>query len=257
MKRRALSLIELLVAIAIVAVLVGLLLAAIQKARYRAAVLKSEHALRQITLACHAYDGDHGRLPGTGLTLDANGEPCLFFDILPYLEESNVYREFTVGPGGAVTTPAAPGTGPARVIAVYVSPADDSLPDRTAGGLGCTSYTPNRGAFLSGASLGRSFPRGTSQTILFSERLMMCKGVPNPWYRMAPEFLVFGAAPMPSNFGPTVEGCSPERCSSPSALGIVVAMADGSVRFVNRPAATDNWVVGCDPEDTAPFSWTW
>src|SRR5438067_826681 len=98
-RRHGFTLIELLVVIAIIAVLIGLLLPAVQKVREAAARAKSQNNLKQMALAVHNFnDAYQGKLPA--LTDWGNGAPTgwglnsLFFNILPYVEQDNVYRVF-------------------------------------------------------------------------------------------------------------------------------------------------------------------
>ena len=84
--RRAFTLIELLVVVAIVAVLIGLLLPAIQKVREAAIRAQSANNLKQIGLALHNYASAHDdRIPGINGTI--------FVAILPYIEGGAVYYE--------------------------------------------------------------------------------------------------------------------------------------------------------------------
>jgi prepilin-type N-terminal cleavage/methylation domain-containing protein len=94
--RRAFTLIELLVVIAIIAILIGLLLPAVQKVREAAARTQSQNNLKQIGLAAHTFYSANDRMPPMFGTTTA-GNPNLaggsvFYHLLPYVEQDNLYR---------------------------------------------------------------------------------------------------------------------------------------------------------------------
>jgi len=191
------TLIELLVVIAIIAILVGLLLPAVQKVREAAARTQCSNNLHQLSLACHNYAGaSNNQFPPYCVgSLDSSGleTSVLYWSLMPFIEQTGVYNALLAAGGGTDNNYTPPITYPINIynctqgVKTYACPSDPTYDPNF--GLGLVSYQANFQIFGNpaagdnagynetappGNSAGQpmlpgSFPDGTSNTILFAE----------------------------------------------------------------------------------------
>src|SRR6478672_652452 len=90
--RRAFTLVELLVVIAIIGVLVALLLPAVQSARAAARRMQCSNHVKQLSLACHNFEGTNGVLPpwASGVLTEYGSSHYL---LLPFIEQTGIYQQ--------------------------------------------------------------------------------------------------------------------------------------------------------------------
>lgn len=278
---RGFTLIELLVVIAIIAILIALLVPAVQKVREAAARTQSANNLKQIGLAIHACNDTFKYLPsGQGyfpkgaksLAATPAQHGSLFYFLLPFIEQQSVYNT-TAGQSYKSTA----------VIQTYLSPLDPSIPtDQVAPNsmgvvAGLTSYDLNgyvftgdtnalcyfgiggcaawNGDTADGSStiypaIPVSIPDGTSNTLLCVEHY----GYDCDYGGGVMGNHTWGEDNAgPSRWGPllihaTVPDVQPpvhkESCYNPhafTAAGCMSAMMDGSVRIANPNISATTW----------------
>ena len=313
-RKRGFTLIELLVVIAIIAILIGLLLPAVQKVREAANRIKCGNNLKQLGLAAHHYhDANQHLPPGIGYyppASDAFG--TYFFHLLPYVEQGDLYKSAW----GSVPFPLPDGPtavyypGNNRVysqrVATFLCPSDPSVGSDgvvTIKGFpfGASCYATNsvviglNGLGAQGKTRLTDIQGGTSNTILYAEKYARCSNTimapafwdgGNAWAYCTAPFFPWQPPPMnlpqkmfqsgfcianlalrgaPDAIGPASKfqvqpkegGCDPTRAATAHGSGILVGLADGSVRSLAPSMSGETWWIAVSPTEGKVLGSDW
>jgi prepilin-type N-terminal cleavage/methylation domain-containing protein len=271
--RSGFTLIELLVVIAIIAILIGLLLPAVQKVREAAARTQCSNNLKQVSLACHNCNDTYaGKLPPLFGNFPAGSANTgtVFYYLLPFIEQDNLFRGSTVNgvssPSNVVAGSNPPVQAYSTVLKNFLCPSDSSAPGNVHPvgkfTFATSNYAANPLVFIPGAGIPSSFPDGTSNTIVFAERYQNCN---NTWFYWGvspvpltkpPRFNV-PASGLPFQVKPAIQDCDPTRANGPHTGGMQTGLGDGSVRSLSGGLSLLTFQRACDPADGQPLGSDW
>lgn len=313
-RRRGFTLIELLVVIAIIAILIALLVPAVQKVREAAARSQCENNLKQIGVGLHNLHDVWSMFPALAAPCADNTQANCFTQpdkpfgkhnytilafLLPYVEQKAIYDQLTINgyAGGRYMD----------IVAVYMCPVDitqasgkNLTANGGANGWAISNYAANNYVFGNPkdvgsvnppraanqaegyAKLSKSFPDGTSTTIIFGEIYGTCgtggslaagqpvygslwadsNSVWRPGYNLGSGkggggIAAYPATPMFQIRPDFINNCDYQRLSSMHMGILPVLLGDGAVKSIRGDISTTTWARANDPRDGNALGSDW
>jgi prepilin-type N-terminal cleavage/methylation domain-containing protein len=261
-QRSGFTLIELLVVIAIIAILIGLLLPAVQKVREAAARMQSSNNVKQMGIAIHAIASAHNgvQMPSYDGTIGTTGfSTTAFVHMLPYIEQEVLYRNMTATGVVVATT---------QPVKTYLAPADPTNSPTTVLTSYATSYNALGGANGNTGISINAVTDGTSQTVWIAERYAVCRADTSTTPTCSHTWFTSGTNANSGSgityyFASTGVSCSflgvagtyafqikpgvgqaddrvPQGCSTGS---VIVGLMDGSARGISSGLSGSTWFI--------------
>jgi prepilin-type N-terminal cleavage/methylation domain-containing protein len=292
--RLGFTLIELLVVIAIIAILIALLVPAVQKVRDAAARTQCINNLKQIGLASHNYHDVYKHLPAltssTGFPSFGNYQGCILVSILPFIEQQPLYNAAIANPNDTWDGNNNP-TVRLQSVPIYTCPGDPTTSNgwsqAQVGSWMASSYGANQQVFGTVRAGGNSdvpkyklgnVPDGTSNTIGYAEayaasqnnstgNLWAYPGIDwsSAWTPVIGNCRTYGPAGAPytslcyaqPQILPTVAAANKYQAQGMHTGVVNVTLMDASCRSVNGQISQLTWALALIPDDNNPMPANW